>query len=284
MAEQPKSTRAPKKLNAEATTKPAPTVKVTEKSIKAPPAIHISPEAPPSEPVIKHAPKAPTTVKAPPKSIEPTATAATHPAPSIEKTQMLRRTDKTTVSKVLERTTPTSNLIAKPTRSSRKPSLPPIELVSNSHQAKPMPPLNPPPPSIKFASRITPDNPALERTPANSSNRQAAAAPSTIAAASRPRPPMATTPTPVAPRSSDPLSAFQQDTRRAADDIRRGARNLGDWATRAGSSVGTEMQRGLENANQTINSWIGTCTNCQSSRPVERRDRWSRTSQGPASR
>lgn len=283
VAEQPKSTRTPNKLNAKATTKPAPAVKVTEKSIKTLPAVLAPPVTPPPEPVVKQAPKAPALVKASPKPVESTATAATNSVPLIEKAPISRRTDKTTASTVSERTVSTLKPTAKITGTSRKPpTLPPIELVSSSStdNTKSMPTPNQPPST--WVGRTNADNPALERIPANTSSRPTA--PAMIASASRPRQPVVSTTPPAATRSSDPMSAFQQDTRRTASDIRRGARNFGEWATRTGSSVGTEVQRGLDNANQAIGSWIGTCTNCQTSRPVERRDRWSRYSQGPASR
>lgn len=153
-------------------------------------------------------------------------------------------------------TRPPIDLISRPSPQAAPANntAPPIELVSRSQSLAPAPParLDPPPPRPVVAARI----PAPEPAPL-------------------PRKRLA--------RPNDPIRAFQEDAGRAANNLRREAENMSDWARRAGSSVGTEIRRSLDSANQAISGLVGNCTpanGCQPARRVERRDRWSQTNGG----
>ncbi len=87
------------------------------------------------------------------------------------------------------------------------------------------------------------------------------------AATPRPRP---------AAKPSNPITQLQADAGHATDRIRRETAAFTRWL----SHTGTEVQRGLESADQTVKRWTGGCTQpqgCNSSdNRVVRRDRWSR--------
>lgn len=95
-----------------------------------------------------------------------------------------------------------------------------------------------------------------------------------------PAQPVAMTPPPAtaSARSSDPIRQFQTDAGRAATDIRRQAESFTRWVNHASVTTATEIRRGLDTADQSVGRWTGSCNRaggCNSTVPVERRDRWS---------
>lgn len=163
--------------------------------------------------------------------------------------------------------------------------LPPIELVSNINgAAKATPPAQPP---IELVSRTRPD-------PDSARARPAAA----IELVSRPHPAPTTAPSRTVPPISSAAPLNSQITRTiiskrsarvergtGAPDLRRQAENVGNWVSRASASVGTEIQRGLDSANQALSGLTGQCAKADGcgTREVLRRDRWSPSSRGAAS-
>jgi serine/threonine protein kinase len=154
--------------------------------------------------------------------------------------------------RLASRTEPTPVLppIKLESRPEPTPALPPIKLESRPQSA---PPASLP---IELVSRSGPTPPPVRPT-------------ATVARAEpKPRPssPSATPPA----RSADPVTQLQEDAGRAATE-------LGNLVSRASTTVGKEVQRGLEAADQTVGRWTGRChpaDGCQEAR-VERRDRWS---------
>ncbi|MEI2740949.1 MAG: protein kinase [Candidatus Competibacter sp.] len=165
---------------------------------------------------------------------------------------------------------PSAHLIAP----ERRPSpMPPIELVSSA--AKGAAPAQPP---LELFSRARPDPDRARTRPAPaieliSRPGLAPAAPAVPAV-----PPVSSAGGLSAPTSSTVLSRRSVRTEsRSAPDLRRQAENFGQWVSRTGASVGTEIQRGLDSANQALSGLTGTCARADGcgARPVLRRDRWS---------
>jgi serine/threonine protein kinase len=187
---------------------------------------------------------------------------------------------------------PTTSAAARPV--SRSAALPPIELISNPTATQG--PASPASPSFERVGRAsTTDTSARPRPPIELVSRSGPSVsapvrpvtPSATAVAVAPNRSPAAAPPKAPARSADPVTAFRQDAGRAANGIRREAENIGNWMGRTGASVGTEIQRGLDSANRAVGNWIGTChqgNGCSQNRAVERRDRWSRSSQGPVFR
>ncbi|MBL8260619.1 MAG: protein kinase [Candidatus Competibacteraceae bacterium] len=166
---------------------------------------------------------------------------------------------------------PSSDQTVSPVR--RLAPLPPIDLVSNINGAvKAAPPAQAP---IELVSRSRPAPP--------------------IELVSRPNPAPATAPSRTVPPVSSAASPNPQTTHTiiskrsarveratAAPDLRRQAENFGNWVGRASASVGTEIQRGLDSANQALGGLTGQCGRADGcgARPVLRRDRWSPANRG----
>jgi serine/threonine protein kinase len=129
------------------------------------------------------------------------------------------------------------------------PSLPPIKLVSKSSDPRvtPTPAAQP----VAVMSRVTPVSPPGRQTPS----------------------------IPAPARSADPIQQFQYDAGRAASDVRRQAESFTRWINRASATTGAEIRRSLETVDQNMGRWTGSCNRaggCNSTVPVERRDRWYR--------
>ncbi len=151
-------------------------------------------------------------------------------------------------------TFPPIRLESRPQPEPTPPTLPPIRLESRP-QPKPTPPALPP---INLVSRTAPAPTTTPVRPAQPTNTPKSITP----AAAPPKPP--------APRPTDPVTQFQEDAARASAGIRRDVEALTSWMGRTGASVGTEIQRGLNDADQAVTRWTqGNGTQ------VERRDRWS---------
>lgn len=142
------------------------------------------------------------------------------------------------------------------------PDLPPIELTARSQAPQPTSAAAPP---IKLVSRSEPAPVAVAPPPP-----APAPAPVNVTARRRNPDPPAAPPA----RTGSPVSQFKEDAGKAATDIRHQAEAVGNWF----SDTGKQIQRGLENANRTINNLTGTCdpaNGCNSGGRVERRDRWA---------
>ena len=174
---------------------------------------------------------------------------------------------------------PSAHLIAP----ERRPSpMPPIELVSSA--AKGAAPAQPP---LELFSRARPDPDRARTRPAPAIELISRPGPATAAPAARSVPPVSSAGGLSAPTSSTVLSRRSVRTEsRNAPDLRRQAENFGQWVSRTGASVGTEIQRGLDSANQALSGLAGTCARADGcgSRPVLRRDRWSASSRSAAPR
>ena len=229
--------------------------------------------------VVKNpAPKAAPIAKSTPKPPEPAPVVAAEPPASLEKVATTPRINKTITK---ERSSAKIKTVSRTASSSRiPPALPPIELVSNTSRSRSE--------TVSSAS----NKPPIELigrsngTPTRAANRAALSSAPVIAAATPPQNSVAIA-SKTTGRSSDPVAVFQKDANRAAGEVRHKAENFGNWASRASSSVGTEIQRSLNNANQAITGFIGNCNpanGCQTNPRLERRDRWARTSQGTAPR
>lgn len=146
------------------------------------------------------------------------------------------------------------------------PALPPIRLESRPKPAAaPLPPIN-------LVSRTSP-------APAATSPRPVQAAPVPDPPA---RPAVATPTVPEIPpkpiqRRIDPVSRSQEDAVPTSSGIRRNVEEFTQWIGRTGASVGTEVQRRLNNADQAVTRWTRSGQGPQ----VERRDRWSERASGP---
>jgi serine/threonine protein kinase len=294
--------RASRKTIDPKTVKASPTpVGIAEKSVRIPPPAVAEPVDAPHL-VAPVSPKAPSIAKSVPKSPAPSTPAVARHSPPPKKAATAQRIGKTTIPAVRERPTPKTTAARAPAPASRTarstpraPALPPIQLVSNPDSAKSAPSFAQPPIElIGRATTATTDpspraRPPIEligrsSSPPVTASTQPAPPPSSVAvtiptrnSSAPPKPPA---------RSSDPITAFQKDAGRAANDIRRGAENIGNWMGRTSASVGTEIQRGLDSANRAASSWTGNClqaNGCHQSHQIERRDRWSRSSQGTVS-
>ena len=163
-------------------------------------------------------------------------------------------------------TRPVNPIVRAEPRPEPKPSLPPIQFEARS-QSKPTPPALPP---IRLESRsqsptLPPIN-LISRTddPPVYQERPVKVPEPTI---SRKSP---TLPKPLVRRPADPVTQFQEDAARASVGIRRDVEALTRWMGRTGTSVSTEIQRGLNDADQTVTRWTR-----RNGTTVERRDRWS---------
>ena len=148
-------------------------------------------------------------------------------------------------------------------RSEPTPALPPIKLES---RAEPTPAL----PPIQLESRPQSTPPA--QPPIELVSRSGAVVPTARPAlpAARAEPKSPSRVTPPTARSTDPMTQLRDDAGRAATEV-------GNFFSRAGATVGKEVRRGFEAADQTVGRWTGRCQpgdGCQEAR-VERRDRWS---------
>ena len=160
-------------------------------------------------------------------------------------------------------TFPPIRLESRPQPQSPPPTLPPIRLESRPRPHSPPPAL----PPINLVSRTAPASATTPGRPVPPTN----APKSTTRAAAPPKPP--------APRPTDPVTQFQEDAARASAGIRRDVEALTSWMGRTGASVGTEIQRGLNDADQAVTRWTrGNGTQ------VERRDRWSERRGGQSRR
>ena len=176
---------------------------------------------------------------------------------------------------------PASRAAHPPSPSPSPTALPPIELVSHADGAR-IPASSGQPP-LELVSRATAASadPAARVKPA-------------IELVGRPTPPPATTvarPVPAlssaaALRSRNTVAAARKESGRPVTGIRRDAENFGNWVGRTSASVGTEIQRGLDSVNQALGGLAGPClkANGCGAQQVQRRDRWSRSSQGAAPR
>ncbi len=283
----------------EKTVKAAPIPDGTlDKSVRTPPPAATKPADTP-RPVVPVSPKAPAIAKPVPRSPAPNPPAITRHALPSEKAATEQRVSKAAVPVVRERPAPkltASRPAPGTTRSTaHSPVLPPIELVSNPDTAKAAPSSARPPIELVSRAMATTDTSTRARPPIELVGRSN---PSPVTPPLRPATPPATnvagvaarnpTTTPKAPTGpADPITALQKDAGKAAHDIRREAENIGNWMGRTSASVGTEIRRGLDSANRAVGSWTGSCagTNgCPQARQVERRDRWTRSSQGTVSR
>jgi serine/threonine protein kinase len=245
-----------------------------------------APIAPPfvARPVAKPEPKAPVAPE-PAITRNPPRTVKAAPAPLRNKPAPPVRTERTVKTTPLSppattrpaTVAPVSPVArAEPRLQPTPPTLPPIRLESRP-QPKPTPPTLPP---IRLESRPQPAPPTLppinlvsraDPPPATTPVRQAQPtnAPKPTARTAPTRNPPAPPKKP-APRPTDPVTQFQEDATRASAGVRRDVEALTNWMGRTGASVGTEIQRGLEDANQTVTRWTRSSRN-----KVERRDRWS---------
>ncbi len=136
---------------------------------------------------------------------------------------------------------------AEPPSRPTPPPLPPIKLMSKSSDPR----VTPTPPAQPVAiNRVNPVSPLRQQSPS--------------------------IPTPA--RSANPIQQFQNDASRAAADVRRQAESLTRWVNRASATTGAEIRRSLETVDQKVGRWTGSCNRaggCNSTVPVERRDRWS---------
>ncbi len=228
----------------------------------APPTVHRSP------PVTKSAPTPvaranpaphPTTVRSP-KKIQAAATRA-EPKPVARTEARSRSTlpDLPPIELTARARTgvaPTPSPAARPT----SPDLPPIELTSRSRTAAP---ISPP---IELVSRAN-----------LTSARPAPTLATPPVARTKPPSPRATSTTPPA-QSTGSVRQFQNDASRAVTDIQRQAASFTHWVRHTSTTVGAEVQRGLETADRTVSQWTGHCNQadgCNQKVRVERRDRWS---------
>ncbi|HRD50027.1 MAG: protein kinase [Candidatus Competibacter sp.] len=160
----------------------------------------------------------------------------------------------------------------------------PVSNVAIRSSAAPRPVATKPDPVTRAALRSQPTPPALPPIELESRPHTAPTAPPPIELVSRSNttvpvravPPTPPTPTPT--RSADPIRQFQNDASRAASDIRRQTESFTRWLSRTGTTVSTEVQRGLETADRSVSQWTGHCNQadgCGRNVRVERRDRWS---------
>jgi serine/threonine-protein kinase len=145
--------------------------------------------------------------------------------------------------------------------------LPPIELVG-----RPRPTVAQPP--IELVSRSQRAAASPQQPPIELVSRSQPAPPRVATAAPAPAPVRTTPPKPEPPR--DPLSRVQEDANQAAASIQREAGRFTEWVGRTGATVGNEIQRGLDSANQAVNNWTRSDNGVQ----VERRDSWSNRHRG----
>ncbi|MDG4551351.1 MAG: protein kinase [Candidatus Contendobacter sp.] len=148
-------------------------------------------------------------------------------------------------------------------RSEPVPVLPPIKLESRAESTPTLPP-------IRLESRpqsAPPAQPPIELV-SRSSTAASTARPAPAVARAEPRPPSRSATSPA--RSADSMTQLRDDAGRTAAEV-------GNFFSRASATVGKEVRRGLEAADQTVGRWTGRCQpgdGCQEVR-VERRDRWS---------
>ena len=145
--------------------------------------------------------------------------------------------------------------------------LPPIELVGRPRPAVAQPP-------IELVSRSQRATPSPQQPPIELVSRSQPAPPRVATAAPAPAPVRTTPPKPEPPR--DPLSRFHEDANQAATSVQREAGRFTEWVGRTGSAVGSEIQRGLDSANQAVTNWTRSDNGVQ----VERRDSWSNRHRG----
>ncbi len=152
------------------------------------------------------------------------------------------------------------------------PALPPIRLESRSQ-----PPAAPPAlPPIRLESR---PQPPAALPPINLVSRSAAAATRAARPDASTKTPKPTSGVAAPSRSADPIAQFQDDAARASVSIRRDVEALTGWLGRTGTSINTEIQRGLRDADQAVSRWTGS-----GGAQVERRDRWSERRAAPSRR
>lgn len=288
------TTNTTRKTLADRAPKPASTAVDTTTKRNRPPAPEIA-SRPPPRPVTKVSPPLSNTVKPDHQSLEP--------APPLAAPRRLPTPTKDTERRTTEITAhPSSSAPAAPKVASpkathpsrRNPDLPAIDLISTTNNPKTL--ATPVQPPIKPVNRPNPKAapPGDTIPPIDLVSRPQRPSPAPLP---RPEPPLprhivatrTPPPEPIPPprtrlaRPTDPIRAFQEDAGRAANNLRREAENISDWAKRTGSSVGTEIRRSLDSANQAISGLVGNCTpanGCQPARRVERRDRWSQTNDG----
>ena len=140
-----------------------------------------------------------------------------------------------------------------PPAASASPALPPIELKSRPQSPPVLPPIElksrpQSSPPIELVSRSN-TRPATQQSPARI---ELIGRPSSSATQSQPpqpqsRPPSAKRPTRPPARSS------ASDPDRVAAGVRREAEAFTDWVSRASTAISSEVQRGLESANQAFN-------------------------------
>lgn len=139
-----------------------------------------------------------------------------------------------------------------PRSTAGKQALPPIRLESRRAAEAPVSPPTLPP--IQMVSRTQPVAASL-RPPAQPKR--------TAQPVERPAAPQK------AP-ATNPVQQFQDDAARASVAVRRDVEALTNWLGRTGNTVGSEVQRGLRDADQAVTRWT-----TKSGTKVERRDRWS---------
>ncbi|MDS4032248.1 MAG: protein kinase [Candidatus Contendobacter sp.] len=148
-------------------------------------------------------------------------------------------------------------------RAEPPPVLPPIKLESRPEPAPVLPPIQ-----LESRRQSAPSvRPPIELV-SRSSGVTPTAHPVPAVTRVEPSPPSHSATPPA--RSTDPMTQLRDDAGRAATEV-------GNFFSRASTTVGKEVRRGLEAADQTVGRWTGRCQpgdDCQEAR-VERRDRWS---------
>ena len=195
-------------------------------------------------------PAAPVARTAPP----PDPPAARTPAPRIASIPPVRK--------------PAPAPVRPPAADAAPANLPPIELIG-----RPRPATAPQPP-IELVSRSQRAAPSPQQPPIELVSRSQPAPTRVVTAAPAPAPVRAPMPKPEPSR--DPLGRVQEDANQAAASIQREAGRFTEWVGRTGATVGSEIQRGLDSANQAVNQWTRSDNGVQ----VERRDSWSNRHRG----
>ena len=146
---------------------------------------------------------------------------------------------------------------ATPPASPAPPTLPPIELTSRPQTPPALPPIElksrpHSPPPIELVSRSS-SGPATQQPPTRieliGRPTPPPAQPQPSPRASSANPPASRPPS----RSSAPVANRNSDIDRLATGVRREAEAFTEWVSRTSTTISSEVQRGLESANQTLN-------------------------------